>query len=183
MPHPYKIPLNNKGKYTIVSKEDYQELSKYKWYATDKGHRRTKYARGTLNGKFKHSTGMHRVILGVTGKPHLLVDHINGNGLDNRRENLRIATPSKNASNVSLRRDNTSGYKGVSYRKDRGTWRTEIRKDGKNVYWKTSRCKHLAARKYNDNVTKFHGEYAWTNEVKECGCRYCTEYKRETSGG
>lgn len=61
------------------------------------------------------------------------IDHRNGNGLDNRRENLRECGQSKNSGNTMLRKTNTSGYKGVSYEKDTGKWLAQIRIGGKKT--------------------------------------------------
>ena len=61
------------------------------------------------------------------------MDHINRNKKDNRLANLRITNKSINAYNSKMRTDNTSGYKGVWYRKDTGKWVAEIRKDQKKI--------------------------------------------------
>jgi hypothetical protein len=86
------IPLT-KGAVAIVDEEDYDEVSKYKWYLSDTGYAlRTVYANGTT----KHLR-MHRVLIDApSGK---VVDHLNRNPLDNRKSNLRICTPSDNAKN------------------------------------------------------------------------------------
>ena len=178
-----KIPLSN-GKYAIVDAEDYTKVSKYKWSETKLGHRRTSYARTNIKEGEKYRTeSLHRLILGLSSKDGNIVDHINGNGLDNRKINLRLSSPRENAVNVKTRRDNTSGYKGVSFRKDRGTWRVEIKKNYKTVFNKTTRCIHLAGLIYNDNVKEIHGKYAWTNKIKECECYECTSYKRARDTG
>ena len=177
-----EIPLT-RGFNALIDDEDLELISLLKWFATNLGHRRTRYA-GTnikIDGKY-HSQKMHRLILGVNDSK-VIVDHINGNGLDNRRCNLRLANSSENNANVAIFRGNTSGYKGVSYRKDRDTWKTEIRKNTKNVYGKTSKCVHLAALKYNDNVVKYHGEFSWLNNVKECICDECGTYKKTRDSG
>jgi hypothetical protein len=70
----------------------------------------------------KTTEKMHAVVSGEKG-----VDHINGNGLDNRRENLRSATHAQNCQNHPLSRRNTSGYRGVWFSKIRGKWIAEIR--------------------------------------------------------
>ena len=83
-----RIPLTQ-GKYAIVDPEDFERLNKYKWYAVKDS--RTFYAyRNKRVGKKYISLGMHREILDPPG--HLVVDHINHNGLDNRKANLRLAT-------------------------------------------------------------------------------------------
>lgn len=173
-----KIPLSN-GKYAIVDAEDFDIVSKYKWSETKPGHRRTTYARTNIKEGGKYRTErLHRLVLGLRPNDGKIIDHINGNGLDNRKSNLRISTSSANAVNVKVRRDNASGYKGVHFRKDRGTWQVEIRKNYKTVFQKSTKCVHLAGLIYNDNAKRIHGKYAWLNKVKECKCCECTSYKR-----
>jgi hypothetical protein len=172
------IPLS-KGKHAIIDEEDFELISQYKWSATEPDHRRSIYARTNIKdttGKY-YTERMHRIILGLEKGDGKIVDHVNGDGLDNRKINLRISSPSDNAANVSINRGNKSGYKGVSFKKDRGTWSTEIRRNGLNVYRSTSHCLHLAALKYNDNAVRIHGVSVWLNEVKECRCDECTSYK------
>lgn len=65
--------------------------------------------------------------------PGKVIDHINGNGLDNQRHNLRICTQSENVINSKTRKDNSSGVKGVSFRKTRGTWDARIQRNGKLI--------------------------------------------------
>lgn len=177
-----KIPLT-RGYFALVDDDDYEKINEYVWSASSLGHRRTRYALTNIKIEGRYTTGrMHRLILEVSDSK-LIVDHINGNGLDNRKENLRIVNASENATNVSINKRNKSGYKGVTLRKDRGTWSTEVRKNYKNVYRSASKCIHLAGLKYNDNAVKVHGDKAWLNEVKECSCNECTSYKRTRYSG
>lgn len=136
-----------KGKKAFVSDEDYEELSKYKWYANQRGsdcyahrkqwikdeneNRAVNKTRGLPGKRVVHGhyvdVSMHRAIL----KPAdgLQVDHINGNGLDNRRENLRVVDASTNAFNQKIRSNSSSGIRGVSYEKmpsGRWVWRAII---------------------------------------------------------
>lgn len=78
------------------------------------------------------SVHLHRLLL--SAPPHLQVDHINGDTLDNRRVNLRLATPGENARNVPARRHNTSGVKNVCWHKKRGKWQVQVRVDRKLVH-------------------------------------------------
>lgn len=112
------IPLTQ-GYQAFVDDEDYKELSKHRWYYHDG------YADST-KGK------MHRIIMAA--KKGAEVDHVNRNKLDNRKSNLRIATRSQNNHNVGLRKDNTSGQKGVSYFKPRNSWVARIQIEGKRFY-------------------------------------------------
>lgn len=105
-----EIPLT-KGKFAIVDDEDFEELSKYTWQCSTIGYAtRTKY-KGLKNGK-EVSDGflMHRQIMGA--KKGQIVDHINRNKLDNRKENLRFVTKAQNSWNNDAK-IGKSGYKGV----------------------------------------------------------------------
>jgi hypothetical protein len=102
---------------------------------------------------------MHREILGV-GKG-TLVDHRNGNGLDNTRANLRPCSRSGNMQNMKTHKDNKSGYKGV--RRDRGKWLATIRVNGKVVFLGRFDLVTDAARAYDTAATKHFGEFARTN--------------------
>lgn len=90
-----KIIKLTKGYETIVDDEDYEELSKHKWYANVGGTApHLVYARGTINGK---KVRMHRVIMKTT--ENLVVDHKNHDTLDNRKKNLRNCTQKENQEN------------------------------------------------------------------------------------
>ncbi len=89
-------------------------------------------------------TPVHRVVMGVEGisAKVIQVDHINGDGLDNRRANLRLATPSQNAMNRKPRSDNTSGVRGVSWSKQYERWEVRVKVAGKQKFG--GRYEHLA---------------------------------------
>lgn len=97
--------------YALVDTEDYDKLIKYQWYKQGKYAARFR-RRGEDSPK---GVFMHRVLLNPPKDKQ--IDHINGNGLDNRRMNLRIVTASQNNHNSRIRKDNTSGYKGIYWDK------------------------------------------------------------------
>lgn len=102
----------------MVDDSDYAELSKLRWYTIDcKG---VSYA---LVAGSKPITYMHRLIMNAPSETY--VDHINRNGLDNRRENLRVTTQSQNIANAKMFSSNTSGFKGVTLM--RGKWHAQIK--------------------------------------------------------
>ncbi|MHC4440631.1 MAG: HNH endonuclease, partial [Planctomycetota bacterium] len=102
-----RIPLTQ-GKYAIVDTDDFERLNKYKWYAVKDSKNFYAY-RNKRVGKKYISLGMHRQILHPPG--NLFVDHINHNGLDNRKANLRLATCAQNTYNRrQFRKDKTSKY-------------------------------------------------------------------------
>ncbi len=157
-----KIPLTQ-GKFAIVGPQDYKYLMQWKWYYQKS--RKSGYAARNSKG-LKRTIYMHRVILERTGyKDFFRSDHIDRNGLNNLRDNLRPATAHQNGCNCGKYRGNTSGYKGVCWYKRDGKWQVRIRVD--------RRLKHLgyfdgvkdAARVYNKAVLKYHSEFAVLNEV------------------
>ncbi|MDB5823790.1 MAG: endonuclease [Herminiimonas sp.] len=89
------------------------------------------------------------------------VDHINRNKLDNRPENLRLATAAQNRANIGKQRNNSSGYKGVFL--DRGKFRAAIRVSGLRRYLGTFGCAQAAAVAYDSAALAVFGEYAMTN--------------------
>ena len=106
---------------------------------------------------------MHRFILGA--KKHQLVDHVNGNPLDNRLTNLRIANKSQNAANRGLDKNNTTGYKGVSQVKKTGRYRATIRVKGKNIHIGIFALAKDAAVAYKQMAFRYFGEFAWLNKI------------------
>jgi hypothetical protein len=104
-----EIPLT-KGYVALVSPEDYERVSQYRWCAALS--RGKVYAkRGAVIDGTHRTIRMHRFILGAPFG--IEVDHVNGNGLDNRRENLRLANDFDQQANVGKQRNNKSGFKGV----------------------------------------------------------------------
>jgi len=111
------------GLVALVDEEWLPVLSKFKWYAQDCGW--GYYAARDIGGRYsKQHIYMHRYIL--MAPDDWEVDHINRNKLDNREENLRLLKPSGNKANKAIGSANTSGFKGVSWAKDRGAWVAHI---------------------------------------------------------
>lgn len=153
------IPLT-KGYVTIVDDADYEWLSRWKWRAEVSPHRRAVYAvrKVRVNGR-QVMARMHCLLLGVVAPDR--GDHKNGNGLDNRRSNLRVASTTKNNVNVAPRRMNKSGYKGVT--QDKARWRATISIANKDVHLGAFASPQLAAAAYDAAALRLHGEFAWTN--------------------
>jgi hypothetical protein len=146
------------GKYAIVEEELYEYLRKFKWYAIQKPKTGKWYAIGVDKGK---KVTMHRLILGAPNG--MQVDHINGNGLDNRRSNLRLATTAQNARNRDKFKNNTTGYKGVSRQKGRRKFRAQIYVNGKAIYLGWYDTPREAALAYDRAARKYHGPFGCTN--------------------
>lgn len=109
-----------------------------------------------------------------------IVDHEDGNGLNNRIENLRLLTQAQNTKNAKLSAANTSGYKGVSYRSDNGgSWRARINAEGKTRTIGNFKCILEAARAY-DEFVRTHYKDIGTYNFPEIGERCAkTRKKRE----
>jgi len=159
-----KIPLTQ-GKVALVDDEDYSYLNQYKWCAYKGG--RHYYASTNIrvsNSKWRFAA-MHRMVLHAPDD--VGVDHINGDGLDNRKLNLRLCTHMENCRNGRLRSNNKTGFKGVSIvRKGYGKpYRTQIRLNNKVVHLGYYLNPKEAARAYDLAATKHHGKFALTNEM------------------
>lgn len=123
---PVEIPLT-KGLSALVSASDEHRLRQFRWHAVSAG--RTHYAATRQGDKTIY---MHRLILGIEGRGRdVFADHINHNGLDNTRENLRLASAAENARNRRTARSYL-GLQGV--RREGEKWAAQIRKDGRLIY-------------------------------------------------
>lgn len=107
----------------LIDTEDVERVSEFKWSKT--------------NNNYVISSGRNRVLLHrflLEPKDGLDIDHINRNTLDNRKENLRIATHAENSRNIKKPTDNRTGIIGVHWDNARELWKAEIKKDGKNIF-------------------------------------------------
>jgi hypothetical protein len=144
------------GKVAIVDDADFEWLSQWPWFFS------TGYAirrEGKLFGR--KNIMMHRLIMNTP--EGMDTDHINGDKLDNRRENLRVCTRSQNMQNTTRRSDNTSGYKGVDWDKENGKWRAEIKVDSRRINLGRYDSAEEAALAYDRAAREYHGEFANTN--------------------
>lgn len=109
---------------------------------------------------------MHQTIGKLMGFPGI-ADHINNNGFDNRRKNLRPASHQMNLANRGPQVNNTSGYKGVTWDKSRDKWKAQIKVMQKCVFVGRFDDKVEAAKAYNQAAKKHFGEFAWLNPIPE----------------
>lgn len=154
------IPLTQ-GQFAIVDTRDYKWLSQWKWMAHWNTYTGSFYAtRGPwINGK-QTTTYMHRVILGLNHGDARIGDHIKtGDTLNNRRNNLRIVSPSKSCMNRRIFRNNSSGCPGVVYEKERGWWRARISVNRKIVDLGRHATREAAITARQAAAEKFYGEY------------------------
>ena len=153
-----EIPLTQ-GYVALIDIDDYEVVRQTTWRAARK--EQNVYALRHIrrsDATPRTTATMHTVL---AGWPR--VDHMNGDGLDNRRANLREATNAQNMANQRLSRRNTSGFKGVTWRKDKCRWQVQVGVAG--------RLKHLgyfdsaeeAARAYDAAAREYHGEFATLN--------------------
>jgi hypothetical protein len=158
----------NHGEKAMVDDEDYEYLSQWNWYCLI--NYKNKYAVRTdfKNGEYKKSIRMHRVIMNTPRK--LTVDHIDGNGLNNQKANLRNCTVTENIYNRRKHKNGTSSFKGVSIASilQKGRlykyYLAQIRKDGVGhnlVYYKNEKD---AAMAYNEAAIKLFGQFANLNK-------------------
>jgi len=154
------IPLTQ-GKVAIVDDEDYEILNQFKWYAERQGktfyaNRKAPLSQSRITTVMRREIRMHREIINPpTG---FFCDHKNGDGLDNRRANLRIVTNGQNQLNNGKYKSNTTGAKGVFM--DHGKYRAEIRKDGKRKYLGMFKTVEEASAAYQKAAKELFGEYA-----------------------
>lgn len=147
-----------KGKVTIVDDEDFERLSKNKWFLLGRYVARNK-PRSDNDGKQKPLM-MHRFILGVEGKE--VVDHIDGDPLNNRKSNLRICRQRENSRNRSVGLNSKSGYKGV-HLVSRNRWRAYITYNYQRIHIGYFKEKRDAIIAYNKAAKKYFGSFAKEN--------------------
>ena len=157
-----KIKLTQ-NKFALVSNEDYEYLNQWKWCAHRD--RKTFYAVRTVSkGDRKYKTiCMHQVIAERMGIKN--PDHADTNGLNNQRSNLRAATRSQQGANRNKGKNNTSGYKGVSWHKRDKKWVSRIKISGKLIHLGNFDDIKDAAKAYNEAAIKYFGEFAVLNKV------------------
>lgn len=154
-----EIRLPNKDLVTLVDDDIYEVFGGLSWSAVKAPHDNTFYAMHCVRwGGTKHRFFLHREIIEVPSR--LVVDHINGNGLDNRRENLRAATRSENQWNRTAMKRNTSGFKGVHWNKGRGLWQAVISKHYKKYHLGYFACPERAHLAYCSAAEDLHGRFA-----------------------
>jgi len=108
---------------------------------------------------------MHRLLANTP--PHLFCDHINHNGLDNRKQNLRNCTKAQNNRNKRPHRNSTSEYKGVHWNKDHKKWTARIYAHGKAIHLGHFNDEKEAARAYDTAAKKYHRDFANLNLKSE----------------
>jgi hypothetical protein len=153
----------------LYDAEDEDKINKYNWYVSKQQY--CFYVRThiphpdggfTRGGRRRQTTlEMHRLVAGTP--KGMSTDHINGDGLDNRKQNLRICTTAENGRNRGKSKNNTSGFKGVSWHKNRKIWYVHIRHNKKLMHIGSFKDKEEAARAYDRKAIELHGKFAKLN--------------------
>jgi len=162
-----KIELTQ-SKYAFVSDEDYDRLSEFSWFIDS----RNGYACRNITVSYRpakqRKVFMHREVLclPIITEKNRYVDHIDGNRLNNQRNNLRVATTKDNAGN-RFNSTNSSGYKGVTWNKRSKKWNAQIKKDGKSINLGYFVEILNAATIYNNAAKEYYGEFAYLNTLPD----------------
>jgi len=164
-----KLVINSKkfGKHTVkYDTQDHALISSFTWHLERRTVNNIYATSFTYDASSKTTTmvKMHRLILGLDN-PKIQVDHINGDGLDNRRKNLRITGYNGNSKNRRIYLSNTSGFKGVSFHKRDKKYQAYIALNGIQHNLGYFNSAMSAAKAYNVAAIKHHGEFARLNKV------------------
>jgi hypothetical protein len=151
------------GKVAIVDDADFEFLNQFKWHALKLAGKFYVGRKLTVSKCKQNQILMHRFIM----KPDkgMVIDHLDGNPLNNQKNNLRICTHSENMRNCKISINNTSGFKGVSFVKKNNTYKSAIKLNKKTIYLGYYIDPIDAARAYNDAALKYHGEFANLNKI------------------
>jgi hypothetical protein len=157
-----RLPLSM-GLFALVDDEWFEYLNQWKWYARKSHNQNTFYVLRNKYKPFHVTIFMHNLIMSPPNG--LEVDHKDGNGLNNQRQNLRVCTSTKNKFNKGKYRTNKSGYKGVSWYPKYGKWQAQIQANKKKMNLGYFTDKIEAALAYNKAALKHHGEFARLNRI------------------
>ena len=155
-----KIPLYSKkypGMFALIDNEDYKYIISIRWNPSKNGN--------TFYAASKNGILMHRTILNPP--PGMEPDHIDHNGLNNQRANLRICTHSQNLANQLIKKFGTSKFRGVSWNKQRKKWVAQITKEQKDYHIGCFNDEIVAAKEYNKKAIDLFGEFALLNILGE----------------
>ena len=153
-----EIPLTQ-GKVAIIDEADWPLVSGFGWYAVKD--RNIWYAQANTSRKEgpRRTVRMHRLLLGLTDQK-IKIDHRDGNGLNNRRANLRTCTHTQNLRNRGAQANNKCGFKGVSWHKQHGMWRAQIQVSGRQKHLGYFPTHEAAYAAYCAAAAELHGEFA-----------------------
>ncbi len=167
-----KIPLFNSECFALIDDADYDLISKFSWHL--KKNKTNAYAGSNKRNKkgVWRTVKMHRIIMGLEQSDGKIVDHKDGNGLNNQRSNLRLCTPAQNCINRGKYKNKSSKYKGVCFYKSvKGNsvwvgWGARISVQNKTIFLGTFKNEEDAAKAYNLAAEKHYKEFAKLNIIK-----------------
>jgi hypothetical protein len=154
------------GRPFYIDREDYPRISEFRWWVSSDG-KGLMYVHTEIGGKKRY---LHRLILRAPKSQW--VDHMNGDPLDNRKVNLRLATHQQNMFNRRKprtygRKPTASSFKGVTWDRSRGKYKAQIMKNGVNHYLGHFMNERSAAIAYDQAAIEMFGEFAQTNFVSQ----------------
>lgn len=158
------VPISA-GYAVLIDADDVERVAAHKWTAQPSRDTVYAYRQPKIDGR-KQKVYLHRFILGLPPGRYPEVDHLNGDGLDNRKLNLRAATSGQNSANQRVRnqiRPKTSRFKGVSWHTPREKWVASITCAGKRRHLGLFVSEIDAARAYDKAAKDMFGEYAKLN--------------------
>jgi len=165
-----EVPLTQ-NKVAWVDKEDFDLVSKYIWCAHKGSGERWEAV--AYDPKIKKQIKMHRLIMGLTKKDKVFVDHINHNCLNNRKSNLRIISNRRNQGNQKIKTGGTSEFKGVRWHKGNKKWEAQIQNNGKYEYIGNFDVEIDAAKAYDKRAIEIFGDCALLNFPLKKICPTC----------
>lgn len=153
------VITTTKGEEILIDEEDLPLVQGFGWYVWTNPNK-PRYAVAKIGGK---QIRMHRILMNPSGKEQF-VDHVNGNGLDNRRENLRLCSRGQNARNARKRRDGLSSkFRGVCWHKAANGFAAQIQHNGRHSHLGVFKTQERAAAEYDLAAIEMHGEFARLN--------------------
>lgn len=148
-----------RGQLALVDEADFLNLSRHKWFCSVSNGGKMYACRRELGTRV--FIRMHRQIM--RAPIGVQVDHKDGDGLNNRRLNLRLCLNGENPRNIGIPKHNASGYLGVSWKADRGKWQASIKANGKSKHLGYFLDPVEAATAYDGAAIKLHGDFATVN--------------------
>lgn len=157
-----QIPLTQ-GKFAVIDDIDYEMVICFKWTAITNHGNWYAVRRVTYAPKKSRILSLHRFI--TNAPSNMEVDHINGDGLNCTRNNMRVCTQKQNSTNKKKPINSTSGYKGVTWNKTKKKWIAQIKVSQKKIHLGGFNDPKSAAKAYNEAAKKYFGEFAHINDL------------------